>query len=273
MRRHGSFRDMDERPVQSLFSLYPWEWLLKDFGREILERTRRWCGSSPSGKCSGRTRRCFDGNFLGMFPGHPNSQGDLDGPHGMAEYVKKANPFTRKARRDRSSAVGRDHHTGNLRTGRFCVAGVWLRKPCSRGSGLAGQLDRDDRGPAGIGIRESDGLVTGNLNTPFVPALLRLALVVRASSSRYRVVFSDRARPASNFDWSQCPPQWRVSPAGAAALGFSQGYPDAGLGGFLKFFRTSALTTLSGRIRRYARAGPGSLQFAAQSAEVPAARP
>ncbi len=32
----GTFRDLEDKPIASLFALYPWEWLLRDMPEPIL---------------------------------------------------------------------------------------------------------------------------------------------------------------------------------------------------------------------------------------------
>ena len=41
--RHGRFVDLQGRPIERLFKLYPWEWLIReDFGPHILRAPTRW---------------------------------------------------------------------------------------------------------------------------------------------------------------------------------------------------------------------------------------
>jgi glutathionylspermidine synthase len=104
-----------------------------------------------------------------MFPGHPNLlEAHLDGPCGMTEYVRK--PLL-----SREGANVTIHQRG----GEFATAGtygaegfVWQAlAPQAVFDGnrpVLGSWVITDRGPAGIGIRESTGLVTDNLSR-FVP--------------------------------------------------------------------------------------------------------
>ncbi|MEA2874774.1 MAG: hypothetical protein QOH67_5143 [Hyphomicrobiales bacterium] len=162
------FRDLDENRIQSLFTLYPWEWLLKDFSTEILETYEDMLWIEPIWKMLWSNKALL-AVLWEMFPGHPNLlEAHLDGPHGMAEFVKK--PLL--SREGANVTVHRS--TGDIAThGTYGREGfVWqalapdavfdAKRP------VLGCWVVTNRGPAGMGIRESDGLVTGNLST-FVP--------------------------------------------------------------------------------------------------------
>jgi glutathionylspermidine synthase len=166
--RTWQFRDLEENRIQSLFTLYPWEWLLKDFGKEILETYGEMVWMEPIWKMIWSNKALL-AVLWEMFPGHPNLlETHLDGPHGMAEFVKK--PLL--SREGANITVHR--HTGETVTaGTYGKEGfVWQalapeavfggRRP------VLGSWVVTDRGPAGMGIRESEGPITGNLST-FVP--------------------------------------------------------------------------------------------------------
>lgn len=64
------FRDLREAPIEALFKLYPWDWLLaEDFGRHIATAGTSWIEPAwrmiPAGKG-------FLALLWEMFPGHPN---------------------------------------------------------------------------------------------------------------------------------------------------------------------------------------------------------
>ena len=162
------FRDLEETRIQSLFALYPWEWLLKDFGTEILETYTDTVWIEPIWKMMWSNKALL-AILWEMFPGHPNVlEAHLDGPHSMAEYVKK--PLL--SREGGNVTVHR--RAGEVTTpGTYGPEGfVWQalapeavfegRRP------VLGSWVVTDRGPAGMGIRESAGLVTDNIST-FVP--------------------------------------------------------------------------------------------------------
>jgi len=50
------FRDLEDRRIESLFALYPWEWLLKDFGAVVLDTLSDMVWMEPIWKMMCRTR-------------------------------------------------------------------------------------------------------------------------------------------------------------------------------------------------------------------------
>jgi glutathionylspermidine synthase len=162
------FRDLQDKRIQSLFSLYPWEWLLKDFGKEILETRGDMVWIEPIWKMLWSNKALL-AILWEMFPGHPNLlEAHLDGPHGMTEYVQK--PLLSRE----GGNVTIHRRTGESSTpGTYGGEGsVWQAlAPDAVFDGMRPVLGSwvvTDRGPAGIGIRESDRPVTDNLST-FVP--------------------------------------------------------------------------------------------------------
>jgi glutathionylspermidine synthase len=162
------FRDADDRRIETIFALYPWEWLLKDFGAAVLETLPEMVWMEPIWKMMWSNKALL-AVLWEMFPGHPNLlEAHLDGPCGMDEYVRK--PLL-----SREGA----NVTVHRRSGEFATAGtygaegfVWQAlAPSAVFDGnrpVLGSWVVTDRGPAGIGIRESTGLVTDNLSR-FVP--------------------------------------------------------------------------------------------------------
>ena len=162
------FRDPEERRIQSVFALYPWEWLLKDFSGPILETYGETIWIEPIWKMLWSNKALL-AVLWELFPGHPNLlEAHLVGPCGMAEFVRKpllsregANVTLHRRAGDTATdgtygeegfvwqAVAPDA----VFDGKWPVLGSWLIT---------------DRGPAGIGIRESDGPITDNLSR-FVP--------------------------------------------------------------------------------------------------------
>jgi len=162
------FRDPEERRIQSVFALYPWEWLLKDFSGPILETYGETIWIEPIWKMLWSNKALL-AVLWELFPGHPNLlEAHLGGPGGMAEFVRKpllsregANVTLHRRAGDTATdgtygeegfvwqAVAPDA----VFDGKWPVLGSWLIT---------------DRGPAGIGIRESDGPITDNLSR-FVP--------------------------------------------------------------------------------------------------------
>jgi glutathionylspermidine synthase len=166
--RAREFRDLDERKIESVFSLYPWEWLLKDFPGPLLEVCPRMTWMEPIWKMMWSNKALL-AVLWEMFPRHPNLlEAHLDGPRGMSEFVKKpllsregAN-ITLHTRNDEVSTRGPYGKEGYV----YQALGPWAVFDGMRP--VLGSWYVTDQGAAGIGIRESDGPITGNLSR-FVP--------------------------------------------------------------------------------------------------------
>jgi len=162
------FRDKEDRRIQNIFALYPWEWLLRDFGEAILETYGDVLWIEPIWKMLWSNKALL-AVLWELFPDHPNLlEAHLDGPHEMDEYVKK--PLL-----SREGANITLHGRGSEITtnGTYGEEGfVWqaLAPPASFDGKwpVLGSWVVTDRGPAGIGIRESDGPITDNLSR-FIP--------------------------------------------------------------------------------------------------------
>jgi glutathionylspermidine synthase len=170
--RAREFRDLDERRIENIFSLYPWEWLLKDFPGPLLESCPKMIWMEPIWKMMWSNKALL-AVLWEMFPGHPNLlEAHLDGPHGLAEFVKK--PLL-----SREGA----NVTMHTRSGEFSTTGPYghadgkeayvyqALAPVASFDGMRPVLGSwyvTDQGSAGIGIRESEGAVTDNLSR-FVP--------------------------------------------------------------------------------------------------------
>lgn len=82
------FRDTEERPIDTLFKLYPWEWLVREpFGRHLLGRTTRVI--EPAWKMV-LSNKAILPVLWEMFPGHPNLLPAYFEPGRFAtDFVKK----------------------------------------------------------------------------------------------------------------------------------------------------------------------------------------
>ncbi len=167
-----TFRDMNDKPVRSLFALYPWEWLLQDFAQPILSTYSRIDWIEPIWKMLWSNKALL-AILWEMFPNHPNLlEAHLDSPHEMTEYARKpllsregANILihTKDGEGETPGTYGNqgcvyqalapvaEFHDG-VRT-KYAVIGSWYIT---------------DQGAAGICVRESDARVTNNLSR-FVP--------------------------------------------------------------------------------------------------------
>ena len=65
-----TFTDLDEKHIDAIFKLYPWEWMLRDtFGRHIPIATTRWIEPAWRLLLSGKGMLAL---LWEMFPNHPN---------------------------------------------------------------------------------------------------------------------------------------------------------------------------------------------------------
>jgi glutathionylspermidine synthase len=168
------FVDLEERPIQALFKLYPWEWLLREefaqhigpSGVQLIEPPWKMVLSN----------KAVLPLLWGMFEGHPNllpaafSPEHLEGPvvrkpiygregsnvsifaHGMeaAPEHETEGPY------DAEGYVYQAYAPLPVFDGNHAVVGSWV---------IASQ-------PAGIGMREDNGPITRNTSR-FVPHLFR----------------------------------------------------------------------------------------------------
>ena len=189
--KHGAFVDLENRAIGTLFKLYPWEWLLAEpFGPNAIatlppasalreygpRKDRRAWGSTlwiePIWKMMWSNKALL-AILWELNPGHELLlPAYLDGPHEMTSYVRK--PFF--GREGQGIAVVRDGKViegapgaGDVQSfvyqaiapmaeagGKRAVFGSWL-------------IDGES---AGMGVRESRGLITNNTSS-FVPHLFR----------------------------------------------------------------------------------------------------
>lgn len=166
--RAREFRDLNERQIEAIFSLYPWEWLLKDFPGALLETLPRMIWIEPIWKMLWSNKALL-AILWELFPGHPNLlEAHLDGPNAMTEFVRK--PLLSRE----GTNITIQMRTGEIsRPGPYGAEGYVYQAlaPAARFDGMypvVGSWYVTDQGPAGIGIRESEEPITDNLSR-FVP--------------------------------------------------------------------------------------------------------
>jgi glutathionylspermidine synthase len=172
------FVDDQGRPIRAAFKLYPWEWMVhEEFADEALERMGDGQGETlwiePIWKMLWSNKGILPVLWR-LYPDHPNLLPAYfeDEDHSLASYVRKpllaregANSLIvidgREADRGPDQGYGEEGFVVQAFTdlgdygGNHPVLGVWT-------------VDMD---PVGLGIRESDGLVTNNLSR-FVPHVI-----------------------------------------------------------------------------------------------------
>jgi glutathionylspermidine synthase len=164
----GRFVDQRNRPIRTIFKLYPWEWMLTDpFGGMALKDYESVQWIEPIWKMI-LSNKAILAVLWEMFPGHPNLLAAFqDGPHDMEAYVRKpilgregANVTIHRV----EGTVSNDGPYGDIPVvyqalaelpnldGVYPVIGSWV-------------VDCEARG---MGVRESDTPITGDL-ARFVP--------------------------------------------------------------------------------------------------------
>lgn len=164
----GCFVDKELQPIQTLFKLYPWEWLLTDkFGSLALQSCGKLQWIEPIWKMV-LSNKAILAILWEMYPDHPNLlPAYLDGPHDMTVYVKK--PFLGREGANVSIIQGNEsvETPGPYGDGQY-VYQRYAPLPCFDGNhAVIGSwvIDGEARG---IGVRESNGPITED-HARFVP--------------------------------------------------------------------------------------------------------
>ena len=165
------FRDVQDLPMKNLFKLYPWEWMVSDeFGEKILQDKNRMLFIEPAWKMI-LSNKALLPLLWELFPRHPLLLPAYCNPDKLSEYVKKPLLSREGANIDIISNNRLICRTEGLYgegqfiyqeffqlpeyEGNYPVIGSWV---------IGGE-------PAGMGIRESNTLVTDNLSR-FIPHVI-----------------------------------------------------------------------------------------------------
>jgi glutathionylspermidine synthase len=167
-----SFVDMECKPIGNLFKLYPWEWLMADeFGEHLLRVRDRLLFIEPAWKMI-LSNKAILPMLWELFPDHPYLLPAYFSEKDLVDYAKKpllsregANIEIRMGEELAFQTGGEYGEEGYIYQGLFPLPEFGGKYPLI-GSWIIGQE------PAGIGIREADGLITDNLSR-FVPHLIR----------------------------------------------------------------------------------------------------
>jgi glutathionylspermidine synthase len=171
LRDDGSFVDLDDRPIELAFKLYPWEWMFHDaFGQKLKDAPTRWV--EPPWKAILSNKGILP-LLWEMFPNHPNLlpawfEDDPNAAQLGASYVRKplysregANVTMVSAGTTLMEQLGPYGAEGFIRqafaplpnfAGSYPVVGSWLV----------------DHAPCGLSIREDENPITGNTSR-FLP--------------------------------------------------------------------------------------------------------
>lgn len=169
---NARFVNQKQRPIQTLFKLYPWEWLVNDpFGTAALKHYRDVQWIEPIWKMI-LSNKAILAILWELFPEHPNLlPAYLDDPRDLKEFVRKpilgreganvsifwkGGEFHTDGPYEHAKFVYQQFHALPVFEGNHALLGSWV-------------IDGEARG---IGIRESDGMVTEDC-ARFVPHYFR----------------------------------------------------------------------------------------------------
>ena len=185
---HQRFVNPKGQAIETIFKLYPWEWLLGDaFGDNALATLNAASQKPVRGKVQWLepiwkmmwSNKALLAILWELYPNHELLlPAYLDGPHTMQNYVRK--PLVGR------EGAGVQVFRNWAEDGDAAKPNQWDAKAADGGfvyQGLARMAEADgktavfgswliDGEPAGMGIRESDGLITNNTSR-FVPHLFR----------------------------------------------------------------------------------------------------
>lgn len=166
------FVDRENMPIKNIFKLYPWEYLVKEeFTHNILLDKNYTIWIEPAWKMLLSNKAILPILFE-LYPECPYLLKCYDdGPHNMESYVKK--PIL--SREGANIQIVKEGETLISTEGEYGIEGFIYQEFCEPdsfdgnypvlGSWVIGQES------AGMGIRESETLVTGNLSK-FIPHLI-----------------------------------------------------------------------------------------------------
>jgi glutathionylspermidine synthase len=166
------FVDLDGRPIESVFKLYPWEWLVdEEFGKYLEPSRESTLWIEPPWKLVLSSKGILP-ILWELNPGHPNLlESHFGSPGPLRQYVKKpllsregANiTLVSAGRRPEQSEDAGYGEEGYVFQDLAPLPAYGARRPVIGSWVIQGES-------AGIGIRESDGPITDNASR-FVPHL------------------------------------------------------------------------------------------------------
>jgi len=169
------FTDLEERPILNIFKLYPWEWMLhENFGPNLSQNSRKTIWIEPAWKVIASSKALLP-ILYDLFPNCPYLLKTSTNPaafHGEA-YVSKpiysregANVTIYGANGEVKAQTSGEYGEEGFIYQAFAPLPEFGQNYALVGSWLIGGE------PAGIGIRESDSLITNNMSR-FVPQFIR----------------------------------------------------------------------------------------------------
>ncbi len=162
------FVDLEEAPIEQIFKLYPWEWLLDDeFGQRAVSSLPRTMWVEPLWKTL-LSNKAILAVLWEMYPGHPNLLPCyLDQPGMLTEYIRKPK-LGREGANMQIVGAGMDTETHGIYGEEGYVYQLLDPLPVFDGMrpALGAWIVGDES--AGLGIRETAGLITDD-GASFVP--------------------------------------------------------------------------------------------------------
>ncbi len=164
------FVDLEERPIRSIFKLYPWEWMAHEmFGAHALDANTSTDWIEPAWKMLWSNKGLL-AILWELFPNHENLlPAYLKDSHSMTEYVKKPLLSREGANVTVVSAAGTTSTAGDYGEEGFVYQAIAPIPSLDGNHPVLGSWVIDGE-PAGMGIRESTDLVTSGTSC-FVPHL------------------------------------------------------------------------------------------------------
>jgi glutathionylspermidine synthase len=167
-RDQNCFVDLDLKVIKTIFKLYPWEMMLNDeFGSHAIETMGRVQWLEPIWKMMFSNKGLL-AILWEMYPGHANLlEAHLKDPGTMIEYVKK--PLLGREGANITLKTGGDERStpGPYGDGQYVYQAVAPIPQIKSRYPVIGAWVIDGEA-AGMGIRESDSMITDNLSR-FVP--------------------------------------------------------------------------------------------------------
>lgn len=162
------FVDLDNQPIRNIFKLYPYEWMVnEDFGKNIIADTQNALWVEPTWKML-MSNKAILPVLWQLFPYHKNLLPAYFTRSNLNDYVKK--PLL--SREGANITIIQNEQVIAESDGEYGEEGYIFQELCKLpdfggnypiiGSWIVGQE------PAGMGIRESEGLITNNTSR-FVP--------------------------------------------------------------------------------------------------------
>ena len=165
------FADLDGMPMRNIFKLYPYEWMVNEaFGKNLVADKLKAYWIEPSWKMI-LSNKAILAILWQLFPYHKNLLPTYFSRANLIDYVKK--PLL--SREGTNITILENEKQTNSSDAGYGAEGYVYQELCKLpdfngnypviGSWIIGQE------PAGMGIRESDGLITDNLSR-FIPHLI-----------------------------------------------------------------------------------------------------